>query len=214
VKGADVQVLDRPTARAEADDGETADEELVRRTCAGDDAAMLALLGRYRPLVRARARRYYVPGGDRSDVLQEGMIGLYRAVTAFDASREVPFSGFANVCVTRQIRSAVDGARRHKHAVLTDALPLPAPGSPGERTDHRGDPADAVTGDEAAHDLIRFCEAALSSLELEVLSRFLADQTYEAIATALGCGLRSVDNALQRARRKISTHLDARESGS
>jgi RNA polymerase sporulation-specific sigma factor len=208
-----VQVLQRQMAAAGRAAAEPADEELVRRTWEGDERALVVLLGRYRPLVRARARTYFVQGGDREDVLQEGMIGLYRAVTAFDASRQVPFAGFADLCVTRQIRSAVEGGRRRKHQVLTDAVPLtaaahepPAPAR-GDR-----DPVEEVVGIESAEELLRFCRTTLSGLELDVLAGFLRGQSYEAIAAALGCGTRSVDNALQRVRRKVSAYLEARDA--
>lgn len=197
------------------------DEVLARAAAAGDDAALGGLLERYRPFVRMKARPYFLVGADREDVVQEGMIGLYKAVRDFDDAHTASFRSFADLCITRQIISAVKSATRHKHTPLNRSvsLDLPAGGDEdggaatvGERVavDLR-DPADSVIEHDALTELQRRFAEVLSDLEADVLRRYVAGHSHQEIAAALNRRVKSIDNALQRIKRKIDEELAARD---
>ena len=150
---------------------ETTDEALARRARAGCEVAFAELLRRYRPLVHGKARTYFLAGGDRQDVVQEGMIGLYKAIRDFDPDRQPTFRPFADLCVTRQVLSAVKAATRHKHRLLNGSTSLHArdggEGEPGlqERlADHRGDPLVHVSEATELAQLRAHCREVLSDL--------------------------------------------------
>jgi len=194
--------------------------ELLSRARAGDDTALNELLTRYRSLARAKARSYFLIGADHDDVVQEGMIGLYKAIRDYDADLGASFRGFAEMCVTRQIISAIKGAARHKHAPLSQAVSFDQPA----RADDDGgtsladlipatrssDPeAAAVSGDEIRA-MQRHFDEVLTDLEAQVLRHHVEGKTYDEIAAMLQRHVKAVDNALQRIRRKLQTHLDER----
>lgn len=197
-----------PTAGRDTD----ADEVLVAAARGGDDRALDALLTRYRPLVRGQARRYFMVGGDRQDVLQEGMIGLYKAIRDFDAARQPTFRHFAELCVTRQIISAVKAATRHKHAPLNTYVSLHTPPAHGDDeggelvhrlADDDADPAAVVLRADDVAAVRAACAEVLSDLEGEVLRRYAAGESYAEIAAAVGRHTKAVDNAIQRIKRKL-----------
>jgi RNA polymerase sporulation-specific sigma factor len=200
------------------------DEELARTAQGGGENAALAeatLLNRYRSFVRAKSRSYFLVGGDEQDVIQEGMIGLYKAVRDYDDAELMSFRGFAELCVTRQLITAVKSATRYKHGplntyvsfsrsvgdddegerVLADVLPA----SPHD------DPAERLTSAERVRELQAYVDAALSDLEVEVLRMYVDGRSYVEIAETLSRRTKSVDNALQRIKRKIDGHLRDRE---
>lgn len=200
------------------------DEELARTAQGGGENAALAeatLLNRYRSFVRAKSRSYFLVGGDEQDVIQEGMIGLYKAVRDYDSAEQMSFRGFAELCVTRQLITAVKSATRYKHGplntyvsfsrsvgdddegerVLADVLPA----SPHD------DPAERLTSAERVRELQAYVDAALSDLEVEVLRMYVDGRSYVEIAETLSRRTKSVDNALQRIKRKIDGHLRDRE---
>ncbi len=197
------------------------DAELVARARCGSAEALRQLLDAYRPLARARARSYFLAGADREDVVQEAMIGLLSAVRGFDPSREASFATFAELCITRQILTAVKTAARQKHGPLNDYVPLspadPAPGR-GDRGLVRAlrrtpaqDPAELVLNRERLAALQSHVDVALSDLELDVLRLHVEGRSHAEIADGLGRDPKAVDNALQRARRKLAVHLCARD---
>ena len=197
------------------------DEELVGRARAGDEAALEELLLRHRALVRARARAHFLVGADQDDLVQEAMIGLYLAVRAFDPQAGSSFRTFADVCVSRQVVTAIRAATRRKHGPLNDYVslhgPAPAAGE-GERTladvlpaPAAADPAEQLVGAEAVEALRVHVDRALSDLEVEVLRLHVDGVGYREIAQRLHRGARSIDNALQRVRRKVADHLVERE---
>ena len=195
-----------PRDRTTADD-----EQLLRDAAAGDDRAVEELLHRYRLFVRRKAQTYFVPGGDADDVIQEGMIGLYRAMTRFDPARG-SFREFAATCVKSQILSAITSARRKGNLALNTSTPLD-PLTAGDDTDAPvnelaagDDPAAEVIWRLERSELARFVRASLSDFEQQVLVRYLAGQSYETIAAALNRGAKAVDNALQRIRRKVAVN--------
>lgn len=193
---------------------DTSDEALVRRARAGSDAAYAELLDRYAGVARARATTYYLAGGDREDLLQEALIGLYKAIRDFDPDRRAPFAAFADVCVTRQVITAVKAASRHKHGPLNAYVPICGPDPDREdcivnRSSIRRfqDPVDAVLLAEWVRELQRCVDETLSELEVQVLRLHLEGQSHADIAVALQRRGKTVDNALQRVKRKLGSHL-------
>jgi RNA polymerase sporulation-specific sigma factor len=196
-------------AREQLDDG-----ALVAQAQRGDDLAQQALIQRYRRLALARCRGYYLPGGDTDDIVQEALIGLYKAVRDYRSDRQTSFRGFAEVCITRQILTAVKAAGRRKHQPLNHYVSISRPrvedplGRELERLlgDRRvDDPAERVVADgdalAAGHRLF----SVLSGFEVDVLRLFVAGQSYQEIGALLGRQVKSIDNALQRIKRKLVT---------
>jgi RNA polymerase sporulation-specific sigma factor len=197
--------------------GET---ELILRARAGDEAAATELLDRYRVLARTKARSYFLVGSDRDDVVQEGMIGLYKAIRDFQPDKGASFRTFAELCVTRQIVTAVKGATRMKHAPLSQSISLdrPVEGDEGSTlgdlfpAQESSDPAKAVVSAESMRALQQHFDEVLSDLEQQVLRHHVEGKSYDQIAAMLQRHVKSVDNALQRIKKKLQAHLDERES--
>jgi RNA polymerase sporulation-specific sigma factor len=211
MRGPPVLTTTRPSA--------SCDEDLVALARDGDEAALSELLDRFRPQVRSKARSYYLVGGDRHDVVQEGMIGLYKAIRDYDRSRHPSFRHFADLCVTRQVISAVKAATRHKHSPLNAYVSLNTPiGGDHDEEDHStyidrlvddtGDPLQQVTSASEMAALRAFCAKVLSDLETEVLVRYVAGETYAEIADALGRHTKAIDNAVQRIKRKLESYVE------
>jgi RNA polymerase sporulation-specific sigma factor len=197
--------------------GET---ELLLRARAGDDEAVAELLDRYRALARTKARSYFLVGSDRDDVVQEAMIGLYKAIRDFEPDRGASFRTFAELCVTRQVVTAVKGANRLKHAPLSTSVSLDKPMGDGESTCladlvpalTESDPCAAVVSADELRALQQHFDEVLSDLEAQVLRHHMEGKSYDQIAAMLQRHVKSVDNALQRIKRKLQTHLEAREA--
>lgn len=192
---------------------DTSDETLASRARLGDDRALLDLLRRHAPRVRRLASRYFLHGGDREDLVQEGMIGLYRAACDFDAGRGVPFAPFADMCVQRQLISAVRAATRFKHAVLADAAELTEHAEAACLAELTVDPARVVLARETLGELKGFLHGELSSLERRALWMHLDGLSLKESADRLSTRSKAVDNALQRARRKMHTWAEAVVTG-
>lgn len=196
-------------------DSDGDDEALIARAWRGDEGALETVIRRYKGLVRTKARTYFLAGGDREDVVQEGMIGLYKAVRDFDAGREVSFRTFADLCIRRQIITAVKAATRQKHAPLNLSISLSVrggdDGSDGDALDvllvEADDPADRVVSKDELTVLEKYCCQTLTPLEREVLRRYLDGERYAEIAIAVGRGTKAIDNALQRIKRKVEAYL-------
>lgn len=192
------------------------DRDLVARARAGDASALEQLFSRYKALVRSRAGSMHMPGSDPEDVVQEGMIGLFKAIRDFDLERSIPFSSFASDCVSAQITDAVRKATRKKHRPLNESLSLQEMADRGADRDPgqaetpelvRWDPeADAIAR-ETADAIAEFLRTRLSPLERETVRLLLAGLAYREIADHLGRSAKAVDNALSRARRKIGRML-------
>jgi RNA polymerase sporulation-specific sigma factor len=199
-------------------DNRGAELALVLAAQGGDQQASAELVRKYRSLVRCKARSYFLVGGDREDVIQEGMIGLFKAIRDYDPDRLSSFRSFAELCVTRQMITAIKTATRRKHAPLNSYVSL----SRSTTSDEEGerlltdilaakevcDPATIVISAWEG-DYIRkgFCEA-LSGFEANVLRLYMDGCSYQEIAEKLGRHTKSVDNALQRIKRKIETQID------
>ena len=197
-----------------------ADEQLVLAARAGDDTALSTLLTKYRAFARVKARSYFLVGADREDIVQEGMIGLYKAIRDFNPDLETSFRGFAELCITRQIITAIKTATRQKHGPLNNYVSFSRPvvgDDDGERvladvlpTVAISDPADLVISAERIRALQAHFDEVLSDLETEVLRLYVEGKSYQEIAERLQRHVKSIDNALQRIKRKLEGHLKER----
>lgn len=197
------------------------EEVLLRQARAGDADAVSELLDRYRILARSKAHSYFLLGADREDVIQEGMIGLYKAIRDYDDGRGVPFRSFAEVCVTRQVLTAVRTGTRLKHAPLNSSVSLDQPVDIGEQGAVLGDllaaapssdPAAAVVSADEMRALQRHFDEVLSDLEQQVLRHHMDGKSYDEIAAVLQRHAKAIDNALQRVKKKLQGHLETRDS--
>ena len=188
----------------------------------GNADAYERLVRRYYGFVRLKASSYFLAGGDADDLIQEGLVGLYKAVRDFRWDRESSFRNFAELCITRQIITAVKTATRNKHTPLNQYVSFSATpagaGSDGEPTledvipgSTVHDPVNQVISSEELHSLVGWLSTALSDLEGRVLALYLDGRPYEEVAERLGCDAKTVDNALQRVKRKVGGHLRARD---
>ena len=200
-------------------DGKT-DDDLVMEARAGSEAALCELLNKYRAFARVKARSYFLVGADREDIVQEGMIGLYKAIRDFNPDLQTSFRAFAELCVTRQIITAIKTATRQKHGPLNNYVSFERPvggDDEGERvlgdvlpTVVISDPADLVISAERIRALQAHFDEVLSDLETEVLRLYVEGKSYQEIAERLERHVKSIDNALQRIKRKLEGHLQAR----
>ena len=188
------------------------DEDLVVLAQQGDDRALDYLLGKYFVYVRSKSLSYYIAGADRDDIVQEGMIGLFKAVRDFSSERGVSFKTFADVCVTRQIITAVKNASRQKHAPLNFYVSLNKPVSEEDDDStladilghaHDANPEEILLKKEKADKLGSEMSRILSKFELLVLSLYLQGKSYADIGHEIGKDPKSVDNALQRIKKKF-----------
>ena len=193
------------------------DDELAARFQGGDDFAVQVLLDRYRRFARAKARGYFLVGADNDDIEQEGLIGLYKAARDFRPERQASFRAFAELCITRQVITAVKTATRQKHQPLNQYVSISGvrgSDDANERTvedlleDHYiADPADEVVSKERMADMRTSMGEMLSGLEVDVLRLYVEGKSYQEIGDQLGRHVKSIDNALQRIKRKLDVHL-------
>jgi RNA polymerase sporulation-specific sigma factor len=212
----------RPATAAQKAQRELEDLQLVLRARNGDAAALDVLIRRYTGFVRLKASSYFLAGGDAEDLVQEGLIGLYKAVRDFRADKETSFRSFAELCVTRQIITAIKTATRFKHAPLNTYVSFshtPA-GQDAESDCTLGDalpgpsvdePSVCVISTEELQSLVFTLGTGLSQLEHNALRLYLEGSSYEEMAEELGCDTKTIDNALQRVKRKILTHQKSRQ---
>jgi RNA polymerase sporulation-specific sigma factor len=198
------------------------DDGLVERFRGGEVAALDLLFERYRRFARAKARGYFLVGADFDDIEQEGMIGLFKAVRDFRSDRQASFRAFAELCITRQIITAIKTATRRKHQPLNRYVSLSGLRVVDDAAewwieelldDHQApDPADEVVSLEDMAAMRASMAEMLSSLEVDVLRLYLEGRSYQEIGALLGRHVKSIDNALQRIKRKLEAHLLAREA--
>jgi len=200
---------------------ELADLQLVMRARNGDQRSLDELLRRYSGFVRLKASSYFLAGGDSEDLIQEGLIGLYKAVRDFSPEKS-SFRSFAELCVTRQIITAIKTATRYKHAPLNSYVSFshtPAgqesdgdctlgDALPGPSVD---DPSVCVISTEELQSLVFTLGSGLSKLEADALKLYLEGESYETMAERLGCDTKTIDNALQRVKRKVLAHQQSRQ---
>ena len=196
------------------------DGYLIALAKQGDATAYDRIVRRYYGFVRLKASSYFLAGGDSDDLIQEGLVGLYKAVRDYRADRESSFRNFAELCITRQIITAVKTATRNKHTPLNQYVSFsatPASAMDGEPTLDEviagpsvNDPVNQVISSEELRSLVACLSTVLSDLESRVLSLYLDGYSYEQIGERLECDTKTVDNALQRVKRKVGAHLESR----
>jgi RNA polymerase sporulation-specific sigma factor len=193
------------------------DEQIIHRVRGGDMDAQDFLLNKYKNLVRAKARSYFLVGADREDIIQEGMIGLYKAIRDFDPERLSSFHAFADLCVTRQMITAVKTATRQKHIPLNSYISLNKPvyKEDEQRTlqdivsySWEQDPEELLISMESRRNIQARIEDSLSALEREVLNNYLQDKSYQQIAEEMQRHVKCIDNALQRVKKKLERYLE------
>ncbi|MCG0277094.1 MAG: RNA polymerase sporulation sigma factor SigH [Thermanaeromonas sp.] len=196
------------------------DEEVVTLAQGGDDVAQEYLINKYRNFVRAKARAYFLVGADREDIIQEGMIGLYKAIRDFRGDKLSSFRAFAELCITRQIITAIKTATRQKHIPLNSYVSLNKPvyDEDSDRTlldvisgSSIADPEELIISREEFDNIEEKMGEILSSLEWQVLMSYLEGKSYQEIAVDLKRHVKSIDNALQRVKRKLERYLEKRE---
>lgn len=198
-----------------------ADEVVVEFAREGDNLALEFLIHKYRNFVRAKARSYFLIGADREDIIQEGMIGLYKAIRDFRADKLASFRAFAELCITRQIITAIKTATRQKHIPLNSYVSLNKPiyDEESDRTlmdvihgNKVSDPEELVISREEFLDIEKRMSEFLSELEWKVLMYYLEGKSYQEIAEELNRHVKSIDNALQRVKRKLERYLEKRDN--
>ncbi|WP_410512504.1 RNA polymerase sporulation sigma factor SigH [Paenibacillus sp. BR2-3] len=197
------------------------DEDIVEVFRGGDSGALEYLINKYRNFVRAKARSYFLIGADREDIVQEGMIGLYKAIRDFKGDKLSSFKAFAELCITRQIITAIKTATRQKHIPLNSYVSLDKPiyDEDSDRTlmdvicgTQVLDPEELIINQEEFIGLEDKMAEILSDLERKVLMLYLDGRSYQEIAEDLKRHVKSIDNALQRVKRKLERYLEVRDN--
>ena len=196
------------------------DEEVVCEAVNGDHEALEYLINKYKNFVKSKARSYFLIGADREDIIQEGMIGLYKAIRDFNPDKLSSFRAFAELCITRQIITAIKTATRQKHIPLNSYISLNKPlyDEDSDRTlldilsgVKISDPEELIISREEFEDIEGKMGEILSKLEWQVLMAYLGGKSYQEIAKELKRHVKSIDNALQRVKRKLEKYLEVRE---
>ena len=201
------------------DNSQQDEYDIVLKASKGDKIALEYIIKKYKNFVKAKAKSYFLIGADKEDIIQEGMIGLYKAVRDFDASKTNSFKGFADICITRQIITAIKTATRQKHIPLNPYISLNKPvyDEESERTlldiiatSIVTDPEELIISKEELKHIESKMNELLSDLELQVVEYYLNGKSYQYIADKLKRDVKSIDNALQRVKRKLEKHLENR----
>jgi len=204
-------------AYGEKDYYQMIDEEIVLVAKDGDSDALEYLINKYKGFVKSKAKSYFLIGADKEDIYQEGMIGLYKAIRDFKPHKLASFKAFAEICITRQIITAIKTATRQKHIPLNTYISLNKPVY-DEESDRTlmdmlttlkvSDPEELMISREEIQRIEKQIECVLSALEIEVLNSYLEGKSYQEIACDLERGPKSIDNALQRVKRKLEKSLN------
>lgn len=210
------------TERAMTEYERKSDEDIVEAVREGDSMALEYLINKYRNFVRAKARSYFLVGADREDIVQEGMIGLFKSIRDFRGDKLSSFKAFAELCITRQIITAIKTATRQKHIPLNSYVSLDKPiyDEDSDRTlldvicsTRVSDPEELMINKEEFSGLEDKMMELLSDLERRVLMLYLDGRSYQEIAVDLDRHVKSIDNALQRVKRKLERYLEIRNAG-
>lgn len=192
------------------------DEQLAEQAQAGDLGASEYLIRKYKEMVRRRAQLYFIMGADGDDVIQEGMIGLFKAIKSYSRGKEATFRTFAELCINRQIITAIKLASRRKHSPLNTSISLNKPLAEGDtedtleetlRSDSNSEPETQLMLKDVVEAIITNEGKLFSPFEMQVWNEYLQGKDYKEIAQALGKSVKAVDNAIQRTKRKILTYL-------
>lgn len=196
------------------------DDEILVRIHQGDSQALDYLIHKYKNFVRAKARTYFLIGADHEDIIQEGMIGLYKAIRDFDGEKLASFKAFAELCITRQIITAIKTATRQKHMPLNSYISLDKPiyDEESDRTlldviagSRAIDPQEMLINREKYGDLESKLSELLSELEKKVLALYLEGCSYQEISEKINRHVKSIDNALQRVKRKLEQLIESKQ---
>ena len=193
------------------------DEDVIKLIKQGDNQALSYLLERYKELVNIKVGKYYIVGAEREDTVQEGMIGLFKAIKCFDAQKQNSFKTFANICIERQLITAIKTSNRQKHMPLNSYLSLNNSAYDNEDNDEElintfdsktiEDPLDTLMKKEYYEQIESTIDKTLSGFEKQVLNRYIKGESYVDIEAKLDAPVKSVDNAIQRIRKKAIKNL-------
>ncbi len=197
--------------------GNLTDEQIISQIKEGDEQALSFLLEKYKDLVRSKVGKYFIIGAEKEDIVQEGMIGLYKAVKGFDNSKQNTFKTFANLCIERQLISAIKSSNRQKHMPLNSYLSLNTSAYDNDEdgaelietfeVDTIEDPLETIMKKEYFNEIQNTMHKSLSKFEEKVLDRYIQGDSYEIIAKRLETPVKSVDNAIQRIRKKAIKNI-------
>ena len=194
------------------------DEEIIAQIKNGDEKALTYLLDKYKELVNIKVGKYFLIGAEREDIIQEGMIGLYKAIKSFDKQKQNTFKTFANMCIERQLITAIKTSNRQKHMPLNSYLSLNTAAYDNDdensvelmdtfNNDTTEDPLETIMKKEYYEQIQNNIEKSLSKFEKQVLDRFIKGESYNVIAKRLNSPVKSVDNAIQRIRKKAIKNM-------
>lgn len=193
------------------------DEDIIGLIKNGDEQALSFLLEKYKDLVNAKAGKYYMIGSEREDMIQEGMIGLFKAIKDFKLEKQNTFKTFANICIERQMITAIKSSNRQKHMPLNSYLSLNTSAYDNDEDSNElidtfnsktiEDPLETITKKEYYKEVEDVIDKSLSKFEKQVLNRYIKGESYIVIANKLEAPVKSVDNAIQRIRKKAITNL-------
>ena len=193
------------------------DEQIISQIKDGDEQALTFLLDKYKDLVNTKVGKYFIIGAEREDIVQEGIIGLYKAIKGFDNCKQNTFKTFANLCIERQLITAIKSSNRQKHMPLNSYLSLntSAYDDEGDGTELLEtfevntieDPLETIMKQESFNEIQNAVQKSLSKFEGQVLERYMQGESYEVIAKRLDTPVKSVDNAIQRIRKKAIKNL-------
>ena len=196
---------------------EMTDEDLIAKIKDGDKSAQNILFERYKDIVNMKANKFYIIGAEREDMIQEGMIGLYKAIQSFDGTRQNSFKTFANLCIERQLITTIKSSNRQKHIPLNSSFSLNISAyDDGDNTEVlevldtkiAEDPLETITKREYFQYVENKIDESLSSFEKQVLDRYIQGESYNDIAERLDTPIKSVDNAIQRIRKKAGKFIE------
>ena len=193
------------------------DEQIISQIKEGDEQALSFLLDKYKDLVNSKVGKYFIIGAEREDIIQEGMIGLYKAIRGFDHCKQNTFKTFANLCIERQLITAIKSYNRQKHMPLNSYLSLNTSAYDNDEdgtelietfeVDTIEDPLETIMKKESFDEIQKTMHKSLSKFEEQVLDRYIQGESYEIIAKRLDTPVKSVDNAIQRIRKKAIKNL-------
>lgn len=196
------------------------DEELIKLSKKEDKSALEALIERYKETVNMKVSKYYINGAEKEDIVQEGLIGLFKAVKSFNSDKDSSFKSFANMCIERQVITAVKGSNRQKHIPLNSYVSLNNPTYENDDGEIENplidvldintveDPLETITKNEYIKHVEKTIDESLSSFEKQVLNKYIEGQSYVQIAESLNSPVKSVDNAIQRIRKKTAKNIE------
>jgi len=192
------------------------DEQIISQIKEGDEHALSFLIEKYKDLVNSKVGKYFIIGAEKDDIIQEGMIGLYKAIKGFDSCKQNTFKTFANICIERQLITAIKSSNRQKHMPLNSYLSLNTAAYNDDdsselietfEVDTIEDPLDTIMKKEYYNELQNTMHRSLSKFEENVLERYMQGESYEIIAKRLDTPIKSVDNAIQRIRKKAVKNI-------